>query len=69
MNALDTVVAYNRAGRVGSSSIYCAGVAERMVAVSQAQVANYLHHRAVGPAAIISINNRIEEEYEVYKRR
>ena len=35
MTELQAVIAYNRMGRVGSSSIFCATVASNMVATSQ----------------------------------
>jgi hypothetical protein len=58
MNVLQAIVAYNQAGRVGASSIYCVGVASRMVQVSQ-----MTNQRRVQPAAVIHINfERIRNE-------
>ena len=51
MTALDAIVAYNQAGRVGASSIYQATVALRMVETSQN---NY--RRPVPPATVIHID-------------
>jgi predicted transcriptional regulator len=51
MNTLQAIVAYNQAGRVGASSIYCAGVASRMVEISQ-----MTNQRRVQPATVIHID-------------
>ena len=58
MTELQAIVAYNRPGMVGASSIYQATVASRMVEVSQAT-----YRRPVPPAAVIHIDfERIRNE-------
>ena len=58
MNALQAIVAYNRPGEVGASSIYQATVASRMVEASQATT-----RRPVQPATVIHIDlERIRNE-------
>ena len=58
MNTLQAIVAYNRPGEVGASSIYQATVVSRMVEVSQ-----MTNQRRVQPAAVIHINlERIRNE-------
>lgn len=56
MNTLSAIVAINQPGTVGSSSIFQAGVAERMIAQSQENNAQYLRKKSPSPAAIIHIN-------------
>ena len=50
MTPLQAIVAYNRPGEVGASSIYQATVVSRMVEISQATV------RRVQPATVIHID-------------